>query len=142
MTKLMGIIFLLWSSTSFANFSGNWIGWGTWTYEGSGTHCDTMTLGFIETKDKIIRTGGYFDCQVVGLEVDAREWTKQGNNLLFDGLVVGSFTENSIHLTEKYSETVKVVSDIVMNAGHFDYSESWYGKDDAEIYEIKGRLFK
>jgi hypothetical protein len=142
MTKILGIVFLLWSSVSFANVSGNWIGWGTWTYVGSGTHCDSMTLGFVETKDKLTRTGGYFDCQVVGLDIDAATFTKQGNNLIVDGVVVGNISENTIHLTEQYSPDVKIVSDIAIEAGHFDYSEIWYDKNDIVIYEITGRLFK
>lgn len=142
MTKIIGIVFLVWSSMSFANISGNWTGWGTWTYEGSGTHCDSMTLGFVETKDKLTRTGGYFDCQVVGLDIDPGVWTKQGNNLIVDGAVVGTITENAIHVTEQYSDDVKIVSDIAIEAGHFAYSEIWYDKEDVVIYEITGRLFK
>ncbi|MDO9183653.1 MAG: hypothetical protein Q7U04_14660 [Bacteriovorax sp.] len=142
MTKILGISFLLWSSISFANVTGDWTGWGTWTYEGAGTNCITMKLSFVETKDKLKRLGGFFDCQVAEQEVDSGEWIKQGNNLIQDGIVVGNITENTIHITEKYSDTVKIVSDIAIEAGHFDYSEVWYDRNDIVIYEIAGRLFK
>lgn len=142
MKKIIGLLFLMWSSISFASFSGRWNGWGTWSYQGSETNCDSMTLTFIETKDKLIRKGGYFDCQILGLEIDAKEWNKEGKNLTIDGLVVGTINDNSIHLTEQYSETIKVDSDIVRAAGHFDYNETWYDKDDFQFYQIKGRFFK
>lgn len=142
MTKMIAAALLLWSSMSFADVSGKWTGWGDWTYEGSGTHCDTMTMGFVETATKLTRTGGYFDCQVVGLDVSPGEWVKQGNNLIDDGKVVGTITDKTVHLVEQYSDTVKIISDISIEAGHFDYSETWYDKDDVVIYEITGRLFK
>lgn len=142
MLKLSAVLLCFMCSVSFANVSGKWIGWGDWIYEGSGVHCNSMTMNFVETDKKLIREGGYFDCQVVGLDLTSGEWTKQGTNLLSDGVVVGTITENSIHLTEQYSENVKIVSDISMDAGHFDYSEVWYDQDDIVIYEITGRLFR
>ncbi|MGZ3788956.1 MAG: hypothetical protein ACXVLQ_10550 [Bacteriovorax sp.] len=142
MKLIVGILFLIMSSVSFANISGEWNGWGTWTYEGSGVKCNPMTLRFSETNNKLIRAGGYFDCEIVALDVSSGEWTKEGNNLLVDGEIVGTITDHSVHLVEKYSETVKVVSDITINGLHLDYSEMWLDKDDVLIYEIKGRLFK
>lgn len=142
MTKILAVITFLWASVSMAGIAGEWTGWGEWTYEGQGTHCDSMKLNFVETNNKLTRTGGYFDCQVVGLDVNAAEWIKEGNNLLVDGKIVGSMTDKTIHLTEAYDEQVKVVSDITIDGGHFDYKEVWLDKDNSEIYVITGRLFK
>jgi hypothetical protein len=142
MKKILLIIFLLSSTASFANISGDWTGWGTWTYEGAGAVCDPMTLGFVETKDKLTRTGGAFNCQVADIELDEAEWVKKGKDLLVDGVIVGSISENTVHLTEKYSEDVSIVTDIKMEARHLDYSETWYDEDNIVIYEIQGRFFK
>jgi hypothetical protein len=141
MKKSLGMICLLWSSISLASITGNWNGWGSWSYEDASTPCDPMNINFIETSNKLTRTGGYFNCQVVGLELDAKEWEKKDGKVIVDGAVVGSYSENSFHITEQYSENVKVDSDIVKTAGHLDYSEVWYDKNDNEIYEIKGRFF-
>ncbi len=142
MKTMISLLFLVASSVSYANVSGAWTGWGEWTYEGSGVHCDSMKLNFIESDNKLTRTGGYFDCQIVGLDVSPAEWTKQGNNLVSDGEIVGTITDNTFHLTENYDEDVKVVSDIKIDGGHCDYSEIWYGKKGDVIYKIVGRLFR
>ena len=142
MKTTLALATFLWASISMANITGQWTGWGDWTYQGSGTHCDSMKLNYIETDTKLVRKPGYFDCQVVGLDIAEGEWTKQGNNLMVDGEIVGTITDTTLHLSESYDENVTVVSDIAIEGTHFDYSEIWYDKDGSVIYEITGRLFK
>lgn len=142
MKKLILSICLVWSSISFAGISGEWLGWGTWTYDGAGTHCDSMKLSFSETQNKLIRSQGYFDCQVVGMEVAPVEFVKNGNKLLLNDKIVGNISDKSVHYSEQYDENVRVDTDINLEAGHFDYLETWYLKDNSILYKITGRLFK
>ena len=121
--------------------AGKWIGWGDWTYQGSGTHCD-MNMDFEEGTDYLFRKSGYFDCSVVGLEVEPARFVKKGTQLLDqDGRVVGSYENNVIVLNEAYNADVGITTTIKINGLHFDYSEIWTKKDGSELYNIQGRLF-
>ncbi|MEI7527363.1 MAG: hypothetical protein WCK76_00355 [Elusimicrobiota bacterium] len=121
---------------------GKWIGWGDWTYQGSGTHCDTMSLEFEDGTDYLFRKSGYFDCGVVALNVDPARYVKKGTQLLGEnGAVAGSYENNVITLYEAYSETIDITTVIRVNGLHFDYSEIWNKKDGSELYNIQGRLF-
>lgn len=135
---LLGLLFV---ANSYADISGRWIGQGEWTYEGSGTHC-FMNLSFEENASKLIRKPGFFDCDMVGLDVMPLELTKTGNKLFdIEGNLVGTYIGNKIELTEKYSETVNVETTIVVDGLHFDYQEEWKELNGNLIYLIKGRLF-
>ena len=121
--------------------AGKWIGWGDWTYQGSGAHCN-MNMEFEEGADYLFRKGGYFDCSVAGLEVEPARFVKKGTQLLDqDGQVVGSYEKNVIIINEAYSADIGIQSVITVNGLHFDYSEIWSKKDGSELYNIQGRLF-
>ena len=47
MGKKIILIICIMPILSWANVSGDWNGFGTWTYEGSGAHCDLMTMNFL-----------------------------------------------------------------------------------------------
>ncbi|HAH32203.1 MAG TPA: hypothetical protein DCL44_07820 [Elusimicrobia bacterium] len=124
-----------------AGISGSWLGQGEWTYHGSGAHC-YMSMEFEEGADYLFRKGGYFDCSVVGLNIDPARFVKKGTQLLDqDGLVVGSYENNEITLNEIYNNTVDITTIIKINGLHFDYSEIWREKEGSELYNIQGRLF-
>jgi len=142
MKKLIVLTSLLLSTTAFASLTGQWTGWGDWTYEGAGTHCYSMKLNFEESDGLLVRHGGYFDCQMVGLDVAPGEWTKRGNNLLVDDKIVGTITDSRLHLEEEYSDEVKIVTEVTYEGNHMDYVETWYDKDMIVVYEITGRLFR
>ena len=128
-------------SRAAAGIAGKWLGWGEWTYQGSGTHCD-MSMEFEEGADYLFRKGGYFDCSVVGLEVEPARFVKKGTQLLTeDGQAAGSYENNVIILNEAYSDTVGITTTIKVDGLHFDYSEIWHQKDGSELYNIQGRLF-
>lgn len=124
------------------NLTGKWTGWGEWTYQGSGTRCDSMTLTFEDGKDHLDRKGGYFDCGFVGLASEPGRWTKK-NGLLFDeaGAEAGSYEKGVIVLKEAYSANVGIVTTIKVDGLHFDYSEIWTEASGKELYVITGRLF-
>jgi len=140
--KLIAIIFgLLTATCAAAGLSGKWLGQGEWTYQGSGAHC-YMNLSFEENDDYLIRKGGYFDCQVVGLNVEPARFRKKGTQLLNEDMnVIGSYENNIIKLNEVYSADVDIFTTIKVDGLHFDYSEIWKKKDGSELYNISGRLF-
>jgi len=121
--------------------TGKWLGWGEWTYQGSGAHCN-MNLEFEDTKDYLLRKGGYFDCGFVGLASEPAKFAKKGAQLIAeDGQAAGSYEGGVITLNENYSENVGIVTTIKVDGLHFDYSEIWTEKSGKEIYVITGRLF-
>jgi hypothetical protein len=140
MKIIVGLFLLVNTSYALAGIAGDWQGWGTWTYDGSGTHCD-MTMRFEETKTTFSRKSGYFDCLVVGLEVEPVTYTKKGDQLYDGEKLVGVLTDNSLELSEVYSETVNINTTIKIDGHHFDYKEIWLGHDGSQIYNIDGRMF-
>ena len=130
------------SRSAAAGLSGKWLGWGDWTYQGSGTHCTSMSLEFEDGADYLFRKSGYFDCSVVGLNIEPARFVKKGTQLLDqDGAVAGSYENNVITLNEAYSENVSITTTIKVDGLHFDYSDIWHQKDGSELYNITGRLF-
>lgn len=139
--KKLGLILLFLSNIALADIGGNWIGQGEWTYQGSGTHC-FMNMSFKDNTKYLERVSGYFDCDMVGLDITPAKFVKNGTDLLNEnGEVVGNYIGNTITLVEDYSDTVKVHSTIKVDNLHFDYDESWIGSDGEEIYHINGRMF-
>lgn len=140
--KLLVSAFLLFTaSVSQAALKGEWTGWGQWTYQGQGTRCDVMKLKFTETANKVKREKGYFDCGIVGLDLPAIDFDRQGNDLLVDGEVVGSVNGDLYQWREQYSPTVIIKNSIKVSGGHLDYKEVWYDGKNDELYVITGRMF-
>ncbi len=131
------------SSEAFAKeLVGQWRGWGTWTYEGQGADCPMMTIGFRATPEKLNRLGGYFDCQVVGLETAPAEWRRDGERL-FDGeRQIGKYTGTDFESVEILESGVKVTTRIHVEGDHLDYFEDWFEKSGRPLYEIRGRMFR
>ena len=124
-----------------SGLAGKWLGQGEWTYQGSGAHC-YMDMEFEESADYLFRKSGYFDCSVVGLDIEPARFVKKGTQLLDqNGLVAGSYENNVITLNEAYNDNVDITTVIRVNGLHFDYSEIWREKDGSELYNISGRLF-
>lgn len=124
------------------SLTGKWTGWGEWTYQGSGTRCDVMTLVFEDGGKYLDRKGGYFDCGVVALEAYPARFTKRGSELLDEnGAVAGSYANGAVVLKEAYSENVDILTTIRVDGLHFDYREVWTQKNGRELYVITGRLF-
>lgn len=141
MKKIIFVILTLTSLNIFADLNGRWIGQGEWSYQGSGTHC-FMQLTFVDTNQYLERKPGYFDCDMVGLDIYPAKFKKDGTKLLnANGDVVGSYIGNEVKIKEQYDDNVYINSTIRFDGLHFDYNESWIGSDNEEIYEITGRLF-
>lgn len=140
MKTLIGFLILINTTFAMASLDGNWRGWGTWSYEGSGAPCD-MNISFSVQKDSFRRDRGYFDCTVVGLDLPPVNFTKKGESLYDGEILVGKITENSLELTESYDENVTIKTTILVDGHHFDYKEVWTEKNGSQIYLITGRLF-
>jgi hypothetical protein len=141
MKLILGFILLVSSTLSFATgLDGQWNGWGTWTYDGSGTPCN-MTISFAVTKNSFARTHGYFDCTVVGLDLTPATFVKKGEDLYDGEILVGKMTDTKLELTENYDQNVTVKTSIIVDGLHFDYKEIWTGSDGNQIYVITGRMF-
>ncbi|QDK39289.1 hypothetical protein [Bdellovibrio sp. NC01] len=138
---LVSLFIVCGASVSHAALGGQWTGWGEWTFDGAGTHCDVMTLSFKESANKVQRIKGKFDCGMVALDLPPQDLIRNGNELSIDGEVVGSVDGNRYVWIEPYSPTVRVKTDITVDGLHMDYKEIWYGTDDVVIYVITGRLF-
>ena len=128
-------------SRAATGISGRWLGQGEWTYQDSGAHC-YMNMEFEEGADYLFRKSGYFDCSVVGLNIEPALFVKKGALLLDQaGAVVGSYENKTIILNESYNAEVAIKTTIRLDGLHFDYSEIWTEKDGSELYNISGRLF-
>ncbi len=136
---VLSILFV--NNLAQANIAGDWIGWGDWTFQGSGDHCD-MHLVFKESETSFQRTKGVFSCSMVVQTLPEQKWTKKGSALLADGIQVGTISENHAEYTEQYSENVSIFTTIHTEARHIDYHEVWSEKDGKVIYDITGRLFR
>ena len=122
--------------------TGKWTGWGEWTYQGSGTRCESMTLTFEDGNEYLDRKGGYFDCGFVALASEPGRWLKRGTDLIDEsGAVAGSYENGNVTLKEAYGENVDIVTTIKVSGLHFDYSEIWTEKSGRPLYVITGRLF-
>ncbi|MDA8243320.1 MAG: hypothetical protein M0025_04280 [Elusimicrobia bacterium] len=121
--------------------TGRWLGWGEWTYQGSGARCD-MKLEFEDTPDYLLRKGGYFDCGFAALASEPARFAKKGSQLLDEaGNPAGSYEGGVVTLREAYGADVSITTTIKADGLHFDYSEIWTVKDGSELYVITGRLF-
>ncbi len=137
----LSVVFLLLASNSQAAVRGDWIGWGEWKYDGSGTKCHTVHLAFNEDSKQLVRTAGSLDCDMVFMELPPISLMKSGSSLVLDQKIVGDFTESHYHWIEPYSPTVSV--EVIMDraANHIDYHERWIRISGEVIYVIDAALF-
>lgn len=128
------------------NLNGSWLGWVDWTYEGSGTRCDSMIV-FTQDVSSLERKKGYMDCQVVYMELEPKSWILQDGQIFTlnenqEKMAVGEYTNKHYIWKEAYSSNVMIYNEISIEARHMDYIEKWIQLDNGqEIYDIKGRLF-
>ena len=142
MKKVILFSVLLLSVTAHAGLAGKWIGWGTWTFKGDGVGCNPMTMQWSETKTSIAITGGYFDCQVVGMDLGDTAWTLK-DAVLFDEnqKAVGTYDGSRFEVDMPSPNENTSIHIIVKREGnHYDYQEIWYNPAE-KIYVIEGRLF-
>ncbi len=127
------------SLSSQADLTGAWQGWGIWMFDGEGVNCN-MDLRFSETEQKLIRHGGYFECNLVGMETYGAEWTLDNKNLVFEDTIVGSYDGKNFNLVEFANETTNIHTSMTIDGDKMAYEEKWIRNDGAVIYEIYGNF--
>lgn len=130
--------------TANASFFGDWIGFGSWKFrgEGDGTHCPSMTMSWSESASAIGIEKGYFDCEVVGMELGKTTW-KLASGLLYDAqnVAVGSYDGNHFSVDmPSPNEKTTIHLEITRTANHLDYQEVWFNAVE-KVYVIEGRFF-
>lgn len=126
---------------AFADLSGRWEGAGEWLFDGQGPEC-AMALTFQENAAELKRLGGFFNCGVVTLQTGSAAWTKRGEELLANGVIVGRRTADSLEMVEapKEGSKVRVHTKIFEASGRLKYEETWIGENGAQIYLIRGEF--
>jgi hypothetical protein len=145
MQKALFLILSVLSIHVFADINGSWLGWGEWKFDGSGTRCSTVKLEFTETDKALTRNKGTLDCDFVFMEMPELRLEKVGNDFFVDGRNMGHFEGNTYSWAEIYSENIKIRVELVREAGHIDYHETWLdasnNSPDHLLYEINARVF-
>lgn len=124
---------------ALGSLNGEWTGWGIWSFDGSGVNCN-MTLRFSENENQLVRHGGYFECNVVGMETYPVTWDWKNNDLLYADEVVGKYDGVNFELTEVANENTKVFTKMEVSGNTMSYEEKWIQDDGTLIYEIYGNF--
>lgn len=126
-----------------ADLTGRWEGAGEWLFDGQGPEC-AMALDFKESAIEVKRIHGFFNCRIVTLESGPAVWTKRGEELLSNGVVVGRRTADLMETIEAPEEgsDVRVHTKIQTNGQNLKYEETWVGADGKQIYFIHGDFEK
>jgi len=137
---LMALGFILgFQPSALASVSGDWKGQGSWTYEGTGDHCQVQ-MSFQQTAQNLTRQKSSFNCDIVKMDSPAITWDLQGQNMLLNGVVVGQIVGDSFTVTEKYSPTISIKMTLKAQGLHADYSEVWSDDKGQVIYNIQATL--
>jgi len=144
MKKLISLFVLFCSLNSVASIAGQWTGFGTWKFQnkGEGARCMPMTMTWSENKNTLNLEQGYFDCEMVGLDLGSSIWTKKGD-VLFDenNNEIGTYNGTQLNvIIPSPNEKTKISVSIKREANHIDYEEIWFNEFE-KVYIITGRLF-
>lgn len=141
--KTLALLILIAPAFAFADLTGRWEGAGEWLFDGQGPEC-AMALDFRESPTELKRLGGFFNCGIVTLQTGPATWTKQDEELLADGVVIGRRTADTVETIEAPEEgsKVRVHTKITETAGRLKYEEVWIGSDGRQIYLIHGEFEK
>lgn len=138
--KAMALVLgsLLMSTTAFADATGLWQGYATWSYDGASVPC-ILSIRFQENDSVLRRHKGQLACDLVTMYSDPLLWQKDGSGLTLEGQAAGHWTPQGFETHELYDENVKVVTQLNTVTG--EYREVWSRiNDGAEIYDVRGQL--
>lgn len=136
------ISFVLLSTPTFADITGDWIGWAHWTFQGSGTKCDA-SVSYIETENELRRVNGLIDCGMVYSEMIEETFSKKNGKMYLQGEEVGTYSDSSYEWTEMYNESTAINVKLNNKKTSMDYAEKWMDLSrNREIYDIQARLFR
>lgn len=138
-TLFASLFIVLFSWPAAADLTGAWKGWGIWMFDGEGVNCH-MDLRFSESENQLIRHGGYFECNVVGMQTYGAKWDLLDNQLLFENTIVGAYDGKQFSLVEYANETTNVHTSMTISGDTMAYEEKWIRNDGLVIYEIYGNF--
>lgn len=139
--KHLILLSVFFAMPALASLDGLWVGTGSWSYEGSDVPC-RMKLNYRETETELTRLSGDFDCQLVGLVSERQSWTKKDGALILADEIRGAYTARAWTMSEDYSDTVTVETEIQKQGPKLIYRETWKDEKGTEIYLITGELSK
>lgn len=145
MSALKVILFLTFISLqSQASISGSWTGWGSWAFrnEQDLIPCNLMKMRWTENEKSLSLAHGFYDCEVVRMEIDPVSWQKVGQDLFDENSSkVGTYDGQNLDIKiQSPVENTMIHIKIKREANHFDYRETWFNSDE-KVYIIKGRFF-
>jgi hypothetical protein len=143
--KILFVMILTFSTLpAFASIAGDWTGWGFWAFkkEEDQTNCDLMKMTWRETATELILEKGFFECDVVAMELDRTVWKKQGQNLIDENKkTIGTYDGQNLEvIIPSPNVNTQISVKIKREANHFDYREVWFNSQE-KVYIIKGRFF-
>ena len=144
MKFILCFLVLLLSTTTWASFSGDWTGFGTWKFrgEGPGAQCSPMTITWSETSQSVSIEKGLFDCDVVTMHLGQTRWTLK-DRILFDesNTAIGKYDGTSFEAQmPSPNNNTTILVKVNRAANHLDYQEIWFNPKE-KVYVIEGRLF-
>ena len=133
---------LLIAAVAEARLAGSWVGWGQWSFKGDGVRCSPMQMQWSESANTIAIEKGYFDCDVVAMELGHTAWTINDGRLFDENQKeVGRYDGNYFEVEmPSPNENTMIQIRVRREANHYDYEEIWYNTHE-KIYVIEGRLF-
>lgn len=142
MKKLIFASLIIFQIKAHANLTGNWNGWGSWEFQGSGVDCN-MGMEWKESKTHVEISRGMFDCGIVVMHLGQTGWDIK-DGLLFDedNVEVGTYDGKELNLmmpspNENTTIHVKVTR---LRPTAYEYQETWFNKYE-KVYVIKGKFF-
>lgn len=136
---ITAVVTIFLQTSAFADLSGSWQGWGIWMLDGEGVNCH-MNLRFTESEKRLVRHGGYFECNLVGMETYGAEWDLLNNELFFENAVVGTYDGKQFSMVELANDTTNVHTSMTITGDTMSYEEKWVRNDGLVIYEIYGNF--
>ncbi len=132
------------STITWAGFSGDWTGFGSWKFRGEspGAHCSPMTMTWSETAKSVGIEKGLFDCEVVAMHLGHTSWILKDGSLFDEtNTVVGTYDGTSFEAQmPSPNDKTTILVKVKRTANHLDYQEIWYNPKE-KVYVIEGRLF-
>jgi len=120
---------------AFANFNGQWQGEGHFESKKNKGLCHDIFFEFSEDQNSFkIKNGGY-NCEEMSAEYPFSIFKKKGDQLLYNGEIVG-YRKNDVLYLEYYEGLYKLK--VIKNEDIVHFSEEWNDGDD--YLTISGKL--
>lgn len=134
--RFLIFIFTIFSSITFANFDGTWVGNGHFLLNEKNGDCPWVEVRFYHVDDKFVFRGGGYECASIKAEYPYSVFTIS-NGLLFQGNKrVGRISNLGFILESKeHGYTLKITK---VSDHEIDLKETW--QDESDLFIVNGRL--